>query len=112
MRRAQLQLVENCIADALRIPPQPRVPEPQRLDAERLQELFPLRIMLSLVGKTVLAAVQFHIQLRLFAKEIQIVNTARMLPAKFVAAEPPGAQPAPHQLFRPGFHLAKLPGAG
>jgi hypothetical protein len=34
-----------------------------------------------------------------------------MLPAKFIAAEPAVAQPAPHQLFCPGFDLAKLPGA-
>ena len=89
-----------------------RIPEPQRLDAARLQELFAFQIMFALVGKTVLAAVQFHIQLRLLAKEIQIVNAAGMLAAEFVATEPPVAQPAPHQFFRPGFILAKLAGAG
>ena len=67
--------------------------------------------MFTLVGKTVLAAVQFHIQLCLLAKEIQIVNAQWMLAAEFVAAEPPVAQPAPHELFRPGFNPAKLAGA-
>jgi hypothetical protein len=36
-----------------------------------------------------LAAVQFHIEFRLLAKEIEIVNAERMLAAEFVASEPP-----------------------
>ena len=59
-----------------------------------------------------LAAVQFHIQFRFLAKEIELVNADGMLAAKLVAAETPVAQPAPHELFRPGFILAKLAGAG
>jgi len=35
--------------------------------------------MLALIRKTVLAAVQFHIQLRLLAKEIQIIFAEGML---------------------------------
>ena len=45
--------------------------------------------MFPLIRKTVLAAVQFHIQFRLLAKEIQIVNAERMLATKFVAVETP-----------------------
>ena len=112
MWRAGLQFVENCVADAVRLPSQMRIPKPQRLDVERLQKLFPFQIMLPLIRKTMLAAVQFHIQLRLLAKEIQIVNATGMLAAKLVAAEPSGAQPAPHQFFRPSVVLAKLPGTG
>ena len=112
MRRACLQLIENRVADALRVPPQMRIPESQCLDAARLQKLFPLRIVFPLVGKTMLAAVQFHIQFRLLAKEIQMVNAEGMLAAKFVAGEPPCAQPAPDKFFRPGFNLAKLASAG
>jgi hypothetical protein len=73
-----------------------------------LQKLFPFQIVFPLVGKTVLAAVQFHIQFRLLAKEIEIVDAERMLAAKFVAGEPPSAQPAPDEFLRPGFILAKL----
>ena len=34
-----------------------------------------------------------------------------MLAAELVAAEPPVAQPAPHEFFRPGFVFAKLAGS-
>lgn len=111
VRRATLQFIEDRVADALRIAAQMRIPEPQRLDAARLQKFFPFQVMFTLVGKTVLAAVQFHIQLRLLAKEIQIIIAERMLAAEFVAAEPPIAQPAPHEFFRPRFGPAKLAGA-
>ncbi len=42
--------------------------------------------MFPLIGKTVLAAIQFNIQLRFLAKEIQIVITKRMLPPELVVA--------------------------
>ena len=112
MRRAGLQLIEDRVPDTLCIAAQMRIPEPQRFDAARLQELFTFQIMFALVGKTMLAAVQFHIQFRLLAKEIQMVNAEGMLAAKFVAGEPPCAQPAPDKFFRPGFNLAKLASAG
>jgi hypothetical protein len=70
MRCAGLQLNKNRVTDALGVAAQMRVPEPQRLDAMRLQKLFPLHVMFALVRKTVLAAFQFHIQFRLLAKEI------------------------------------------
>ena len=35
--------------------------------------------MFPLIGKTMLAAVQFHIQLRLLVEEIEIVNADGML---------------------------------
>jgi len=112
MRGANLQFIENGVADALGIAAQMRIPESQRLDAARLQKLFALLVMLALVGKTVLAAVQFNVQFRLLAKEIEKINAERMLAAEFVAAEPPVAQPAPHQFFGPCFLFAKLAGAG
>ena len=112
MRRAGLQLIENRVADALRVAAQMRIPEPQCFNATGLQKFFPLRVVFALVGKTMLVAVQFHIQFRFLAKEIQIVNADGMLAAKLVAVEPPVAQPAPHEFFRPGFILAKLAGAG
>jgi hypothetical protein len=43
--------------------------------------------MFASVGKTVLAAVQFHIQFRFLAKEIEIVNADGMLAAEFVAGK-------------------------
>ena len=49
--------------------------------------------MLLLIGKTVLAAVQFNVQFRFCAEKIQVVITERILPAKFVAGEPSVAQP-------------------
>src|SRR5208282_5879329 len=87
------------------------IPEPQCLDAARLHKLFPLRVMFALVGKAMLATVQFHIQLRFFAKEIQIVTANGMLAAEFVTIESPTSQPGPNRFFRPCFIFAKLAGA-
>jgi len=58
-----------------------------------------------------LTAVHLNVQFRLLTKEVQVVNAEWMLAAKFIAAESPGAQPAPDQFFRPSFTLAKLAGA-
>jgi hypothetical protein len=111
MRCAHLQLIENRVTNALGIAAQMGIPESQRLDAMRLQKLFPLSVVFPLVGKTVLAAVQFNVQFRLLTKEIQMVNADGMLAAKFVAAEATVAQPAPDEFFRPRFLFAKLAGA-
>ena len=78
---ATLQLVENCVADGLRIGSQVRIPETQRLDAARLQEFFPFRIMLALARKTVLTTVQFHIQPGFLTIEIQRMFRGNSPPA-------------------------------
>ena len=111
MRCAHLQLIENRVTNALGIAAQKGIPESQRLDATRLQKLFPLSVVFQLVGKTVLTAVQLNIQFRLLAKEIQMVNTDGMLAAKFITAETTVAQPAPDEFFRPRILFAKLAGA-
>ena len=111
MWRARLQFIEDRVAKALRVAAQMRIPEPQCLDAARLQKFFPLRIMFPLVGKTMLAAVQFHVQRRLFAEEIQMVDADGMLAPELVADETPVAQPAPDKFFCPCFLFAKLAGA-
>jgi hypothetical protein len=111
MRRARLQLIENRVTNALGIAAQMGIPKSQCFDAARLQKFFPLHVMSALIGKTVLAAVQFNVQFRLLTKEIQIVDADGMLAAKFVAAKATGAQPAPDEFFRPRFLFAKLAGA-
>src|ERR1700694_3759575 len=88
-----------------------RIPEPQRLDAARLQKLLPFHIVFPLVGKTVLAAVQFNVQFCLLAKEIEIVNAEGMLAAELVTTEAPVTEPAPHQFLSPRFLLAQFAGA-
>ena len=108
---AGLQLIENRITDALGVAPQMRIPESQCFDAARLQKLFPFQVMFPLIRKPVLAAVQFHIQIRLLATEIEIVNADGMLAAKLVAGKTTATQPSPHELFRPRFFFAKLAGA-
>jgi hypothetical protein len=67
--------------------------------------------MLALTRKTVLAAIQFHIEFRLLTKEIKVVNAERVLTTKLVAGEPAVAQPAPDQFFRPRFNLPEPSGA-
>jgi hypothetical protein len=111
MRRARLQLIENRVTNALGIAAQMGIPKSQRFDAARLQKFFPLHVMLALIGKTVLAAVQFNVQFRLLTKEIQMVNADGILVAKFVAAKATVAQPAPDEYFRSRFLFAKLAGA-
>ena len=111
MRRAGLQFIEDCISDALRVAAEMRIPKPQGLDTTRLQKFFSFHVMFPLVRKTVLAAIQLHIEFRLLAKEIKRVNAERVLAAEFIAGETTGAQPAPDEFLRPRFNLAELPGA-
>ena len=59
------------------------------------------RVALLLLGLAVLRAVEFDGQHCLVAKEIEHALAEGMLAAKFVAAQTPVAQPAPHQLLRP-----------
>ena len=54
-----------------------------------------------------LTAVEFDVQLRFFAEEIQIIIAKRMLTTELVAAKPPITEPAPQALFSPGFSLTK-----
>jgi hypothetical protein len=105
-----LQFVENGIPDHLGIAPQLGIPIPHSLDATGFQKFLTLKIMLSLIGKSVLAAVQFHIQFGFLTKEVQKVNSQRMLAAEFITVEPPVTQPTPHELFGPGFFLPENAG--
>ncbi len=108
--RSLLQLVENRITDTLRVAPQMRIPKAKRLDAARLQIFLPLSVMSLLMGMTMLTAVQFNGQFCLFAEKIEIIAAQRMLPPEFITAKASVPQPAPYQLFRPGFLLAQLSG--
>ena len=105
---AGLQFVQNGVADALGVAPLMRVPEPQCFNAARLQKRLAHRVMLLLIWKTMLTAVQFNVQPSLLAKEIQIVNANGMLPPEFVAVEAPVPQPAPDEFFRPCFLNAEM----
>ena len=108
---AFLQCFKNGVADASRISTQMRILEGQRHDAARLQKLFSFLVVLSLVWKSILAAVQLHVQFCLLAKEIQAVIAKRVLAPEFKTAETTIAQPASHELLRPGFPFAQLTGA-
>jgi hypothetical protein len=111
MWRPRLQFIEDGIADALCIAPQMGVPKPQCFDAARLQKQFALGVVLLPVRKTMLAPVQFNVQGRFLAKEIQIVSAHGMLTAEFVIIETAVAQPTPDKFFRPSLLLAELAGA-
>jgi len=63
------------------------------------------------VGMAVPRTVELDGKARFFAKEIEMVNSFWMLAAEFVTAEAPVAQPAPHELFRPGFLFAECASA-
>jgi hypothetical protein len=110
MRRAFLQRPPYRVADAVLVPPQVAVPEPQHLHARFLQPRVTLHIPLLLLWEAMLASIQLDIHKRLDAEEIQHVLPETMLPSKLVAGEPPIPQPGPQQLLRPGVFLAKQPG--
>lgn len=79
MRCALLQLVKDCIANALSIATKMRIPEPQRFDSAGLRIPFALRVVALLVGEAVLAAVQLDVQFHFLAKEIERVIAEGML---------------------------------
>jgi hypothetical protein len=112
MRRTLLPLIENWVAAALRVASQLGIPKTRHLDSWRSQKHRALGVVTLLVRKSVTAAVQLDRQIRLFAREIQIVIAFGMLTTKLVAAEPPVTQPAPHEFFRPRFLLPQRAGAG
>jgi len=111
MRRACLQLIKNRVTDASRIASKTRIPKPHRFDAARLQKFCSLRIMLLLIGKTVMTAVKFDVQFRFLAKEIEKIGTNGMTAPEFIGVEAPIAQPVPEEFFRPRLFFTKLPGA-
>ena len=100
MRGARLKLVEDRVTDAPRVPPQMGIPESQRFDAIGLQKGLALGIVILPVRKTMLAAVQFNVQGRLLAKEIQIVNPDGMLAAELHISHAFGSQITPEDLLR------------
>ena len=110
MRRSFLKLTKDSVANHLRCASQSRIPEPEFFDAERSEKLSPFLVTLALFRKTMLRAVEFNRKPRFFAEKIQRVNPGGMLPTKFVSAEPAGAQPAPHDVFRPSRILAQSAG--
>ena len=103
MRRALLQFPKNCVADALRVPAQVRIPKPQYLDTLRCQEFRSRDIVLLPVRMAVAEAVQFDGETCFFAIEVEIVNAFGMLSAELITGEASITQPAPHELLSPGF---------
>src|SRR5256886_17084553 len=104
-RRASRQLAEDRVPNCSSLAPETRVPKPQHLDAQRGEELLPLRVMVPLLWEPVLCSIQFNRQPRFVTEKIEGVFADRMLSVE--TAEPSPAQPAPHELFRPGRLLAE-----
>ena len=89
-----------------------RIPKPQDLVSLFSQVFLTFGIVIQLAGMAVPGTVELDGKARFFAKEIEKVNSLRMLASEFVTAESAVAQPAPHELLRPSLILAKLAGAG
>ena len=66
--------------------------------------------MALLAGITMMTAVQLNGQFRFFAEKIEAVVAYRMLAPEFITVEATISQPAPHQIFCPGFFFAKPAG--
>ena len=111
VRCACLKRIENHISNKLLLLPQLIIPEPNLLNAHRSQKFCSFGIVSLLLRKTVLPAVQFNGEAGLLTKEVEVVNPARMVAPKLVAAEASIAQPTPHQLFSPRLFLPQCAGA-
>jgi hypothetical protein len=101
MRRALLQRIPYRVADSLSLASQARVPEPQYLDAPRLQPGITIHIFGLLSRESVLKTIQLDVQLRFQTKEIEDVRPERMLAAKLIVGKPAVPQPAPQELLGP-----------
>ena len=110
MWRAFLQHPPDCIANYLRLPPQPRIPKPQHLYSTLFQIGVPFLIFHHLIRRTVLKTIQFNIEFRLQAEKIKDVWAVRMLPAEFILGKVPVPEPAPQKFFRPSVMLPQRAG--
>ncbi len=70
MRRPFLKLTKDGISNHLRCASQPRVPEPEFLYVECRKILGPFFVMLALFRKTMLRAIEFNREPRLFTEKI------------------------------------------
>ena len=86
------------------------IPKSQHLDALLREKFIPLFIAGTLIGKTVAAAVKFHREFCARAIEIQEVNAAGVLAAKFEFAETLVTQQTPQPSFGVGGLFAELAG--
>ncbi|HXB59880.1 MAG TPA: hypothetical protein VNU95_09955 [Candidatus Acidoferrales bacterium] len=66
--------------------------------------------MALLIGITMMTAIQLNGQLRFFAEKIEGIVTNGMLEPEFITIEATISQPAPHQIFCPGFFFTKPAG--
>ena len=107
MRRAFLQRVEDRVTHKLLFPPQLPVPKAQFFDAHRGEESRPLGIARMLIRMPVMPAVEFDGEACLSAIKVEGVCADRKLPTKFIGAESPVAQPAPHEFFSPSLLLSQ-----
>jgi len=86
------------------------IPEPKRFYALLHQNFFPRFISLNSLRQTMLKAVEFDIELRLGAIEIQNVPAHCVLPAKFEAGELSSPQCPPKLFFLISLIAAQLAG--
>jgi len=86
------------------------IPKSQFLNILFFQKSATRRIELHLLRQAVLKTVQFHIQPRRRAIEIQNINSRWMLSAKFESGETVASQRAPQFLFVVGLVATKLAG--
>ena len=99
--RSLVQRTENGISDRLLFNTQSPVCIPEHLNTNANQKLLTLAITRELISKRVSRAVEFNRQSCLFAKEVDVVRSNRMLAPEFLTVKPSVAKPTPHQLFCP-----------
>ena len=109
--RAGLQFPEYRFAYFFLATTEMGIPKSHGLDAYGFKKLLAGQVMLQLIRPAVGASVEFDVQRCFEAIEIKDVSANGVLPAKFVGAQTPVAQPTPEELFRPGWIAAQLAGA-
>jgi hypothetical protein len=86
------------------------IPKAQRLDSLRGEKAFAFFIVLLLCRESMSTAVQFHREFCFDAKEIQVVDPARILPPELKIVEASVAQETPETLLCIGGFFAEPAG--
>src|SRR6185436_18484220 len=86
--RSLVQRTENGISDRLLFNTQFPVCIPEHLNTNANQKLLTLAITRELISKRVSRAVEFNRQSCLFAKEVDVVRSNRMLAPEFPTVKP------------------------
>jgi hypothetical protein len=97
----------NRVAHRLFLPPKPRTPKSQHLDALFGKPRIANVVSIEVVRLPMLKSIHFDVERRLNAIKIQDVIAKGVLSSKSVIRESTASKPTPHETFSPGFLLSQ-----